>query len=44
MAARSLDRLGATTFQVQNGFHGKLGREDGGRRGQALRGIKDLSL
>ena len=44
MAGRSSDRLGARTLQEQNDFHGKLGRDDGIRRGQTLRGIEDFIL
>ena len=34
MAGGSSGRLGARVLQVQNGFHGKVGCEDGVRRGQ----------
>ena len=44
MSGRSSNRLGTMVLQVQNGLHGKLGREDGGRRGHAFCGIEDLTL
>ena len=36
MAGRSQDRLGSSILPIQDGFHGKLGREDGVGRGETL--------
>ena len=44
MAGRSPDRFATSALQVQYGLCGKLGREDGVRRGQALSDIEDSHL
>ena len=41
---RQADRLAARILQTQHGLHGKLGREDGIRRGHAISGIQDTHL
>ena len=44
VAGRPTDRVAARILQIKSGLHGKLGREDGSRRGHALSGMKDSHL
>ena len=41
MAGRSSERLGLMVLHSQDGFHDKLGRDNGVRRGQGLRVVNE---